>query len=89
MHAGCPHVQSMSGIFSIASHSTLQYLPDVVTQEQIGCAHFLAFSELISILLILDHFAKALTSRLFDDFFHLADFLLNFPGNLLSDAVSF
>ncbi len=25
---------------------------------------------------------------LFEDFLHLADFLLNFPGNLLSDAVS-
>jgi len=79
----------MSGIFSIASHSTLQYLPDVVTQEQTGCAHFLAFSELISILLTSDHFAKALSSRLFDDFFHLADFLLNFPANFFDDAVSF
>jgi hypothetical protein len=47
LHAGCPHVQSMSGIFSIASHSTLQYLPDVTMHEQTGCAHFLPFSELI------------------------------------------
>jgi hypothetical protein len=40
----------MSGVFSIASHSALQYLPDVVTQEQIGCAHFSAFSGAISFL---------------------------------------
>ena len=33
----------MSGVFSIASHSTLQYLPDVVMHEQIGWAHFSAF----------------------------------------------
>jgi hypothetical protein len=32
----------MSGVFSIASHWVLQYLPDVVIHEQIGCAHFLA-----------------------------------------------
>jgi hypothetical protein len=37
----------MSGIFSIAAHSTLQYLPDVARQEQIGCAHFSAFPEVI------------------------------------------
>jgi hypothetical protein len=33
----------MSGIFSMASHWALQYLPDVVTHEQTGCAHFSAF----------------------------------------------
>jgi hypothetical protein len=25
--------------FSMASHSVLQYLPDVITHEQTGCAH--------------------------------------------------
>src|SRR5579862_3200422 len=30
----------MSGIFSIASHSTLQYFPELVGHEQTGCAHF-------------------------------------------------
>jgi hypothetical protein len=30
----------MSGIFSIAAHCVLQYLPDVVVQEHTGCAHF-------------------------------------------------
>ena len=34
----------MSGVFSIASHWVLQYLPDVVMQEQIGCAHFSGFA---------------------------------------------
>jgi hypothetical protein len=46
----CPQVQSMSGIFSIASHWALQYLPEVVTQEQTGCAHFLAVSLVILLL---------------------------------------
>jgi hypothetical protein len=32
----------MSGIFSMASHWALQYLPEVVVQEQTGCAHFTA-----------------------------------------------
>jgi hypothetical protein len=50
----CPHEQSMSGVFSIASHWVLQYLPDVVTQEQTGCAHFSAFALTISVLLALD-----------------------------------
>jgi hypothetical protein len=39
----------MSGVFSIASHCVLQYLPEVVMQEQTGCAHFLAVSLVISI----------------------------------------
>jgi len=30
----------MSGVFSMVSHWALQYLPDVATHEQIGCAHF-------------------------------------------------
>jgi hypothetical protein len=34
----------MSGIFSIASHWALQYLPEDVTQVQMGCAHFSAFA---------------------------------------------
>jgi hypothetical protein len=37
----------MSGVFSMASHWVLQYLPDVVMQEQMGCAHFSAFSAVI------------------------------------------
>jgi hypothetical protein len=32
----------MSGVFSMAAHSVLQYLPDVVRQEQTGWAHFSA-----------------------------------------------
>jgi hypothetical protein len=47
----CPHEQSMSGIFSIASHWVLQYLPDVVTHEQTGCAHFSDFAVANSSLL--------------------------------------
>jgi CheY-like chemotaxis protein len=39
---GCGQRHSRSGVFSIASHSTLQYLlPSVVIQVQGGCAHFL------------------------------------------------
>jgi len=34
----------MSGVFSIASHCALQYLPDDVWHEQIGCAHFTVFA---------------------------------------------
>jgi hypothetical protein len=44
LQPACPHVQSMSGVFSMASHCVLQYLPEVVTHEQTGCAHFTAFS---------------------------------------------
>ena len=60
MHLPCPHAQSMSGVCSIASHAALQYLPDVATHEQTGCAHFWApvvvvafvlFSGVISFLL--------------------------------------
>ncbi|MGB6267021.1 MAG: hypothetical protein WBF56_14880, partial [Candidatus Acidiferrales bacterium] len=50
LHPACSHEQSMSGVFSIASHCALQYLPDVVMQEHIGCAHFSDFSGLIGIL---------------------------------------
>jgi hypothetical protein len=39
LQQSCPHAQSMSGVFSIAAHSVLQYLPDVITHEQTGCAH--------------------------------------------------
>lgn len=39
----CPQAQSMSGVFSMASHWALQYLPDVTMHEQTGCAHFVAF----------------------------------------------
>jgi hypothetical protein len=44
----------MSGVFSMASHWALQYLPDVVTHEQTGCEHFSVFAESICFLLVLD-----------------------------------
>jgi hypothetical protein len=44
----------MSGVFSIASHCALQYLPEAGTHEQTGCAHFLAGSLVISLLLVSD-----------------------------------
>jgi hypothetical protein len=34
---------SMSDRFSTASHWALQYFPEVIMQEQTGCAHFTAF----------------------------------------------
>jgi len=40
----------MPGVFSIASHSVLQYLPDMVTHEQTGCAHFSPLAGAISFL---------------------------------------
>jgi hypothetical protein len=40
----------MSGVFSMAAHSVLQYLPDVATHEQTGCAHFSPFARAISFL---------------------------------------
>ena len=36
LQLACPHAQSTSGVFSIAAHSVLQYLPDVITHEQTG-----------------------------------------------------
>jgi hypothetical protein len=36
LQLACSHRQSMSGVFSIASHWVLQYLPEVVTHEQMG-----------------------------------------------------
>jgi hypothetical protein len=50
----CPQEQSISGFFTIASHCKLQYLPEAVRHEQTGCAHFSAFTVVISILLDLD-----------------------------------
>jgi hypothetical protein len=47
LHPVCAHAQSMSGVFSMASHWVLQYLPDVVMQEQTGCAHFSDFGVVI------------------------------------------
>jgi hypothetical protein len=41
----------MSGVFSIASHCALQYLPVGVVQEQTGCAHFSVFAVSIYFLL--------------------------------------
>lgn len=43
LQPACPHEHSMSGVFSMAAHSTLQYFPEVVRHEQTGCAHFSAF----------------------------------------------
>jgi hypothetical protein len=40
LQAGCPQAQSISGVFSMAEHSVLQYFPDVTMHEQTGCAHF-------------------------------------------------
>jgi hypothetical protein len=44
----------MSGVFSIAAHSVLQYFPDVTLQEQTGWAHFLLSSNAIWYLLLLN-----------------------------------
>ena len=44
LHSVCAHRQPRSGVLAIDSHSTLQYLPDVATHEQTGCAHFSAFA---------------------------------------------
>jgi len=41
----------MSVVFSIASRWVLPYLPDDLTHEQTGCAHFSAFEVAISLLL--------------------------------------
>src|ERR1700676_724136 len=41
-------MQSMSGVFSMASHWALQYFSEVVMHEQIGCAHLWVFG--VSIL---------------------------------------
>jgi hypothetical protein len=49
VHPACPHLQAISGVFSIASHCVLQYLPDVTVHEQTGCAHFL-LSAIFSLL---------------------------------------
>lgn len=42
MQTAWPQEQSMSGVFSIASDCVLQYFPELVMHEQIGCAHFSA-----------------------------------------------
>jgi hypothetical protein len=39
----------MSGVFSMASHASLQYFPDETLQEQIGCAHFVTLEVSIGI----------------------------------------
>jgi hypothetical protein len=36
LQPACGHLQAMSGVFSIASHSVLQYFPEVTLQEQTG-----------------------------------------------------
>jgi hypothetical protein len=50
LHPVCPREQSMPRILSIAPHSTMQSLPGVVTHEQTGSSHFLAFAGIISLL---------------------------------------
>jgi hypothetical protein len=45
LQPACGHLQAMSGVFSIASHSVLQYFPEVTLQEQTGWAHFLFSSD--------------------------------------------
>jgi hypothetical protein len=42
----------------MVSHAMQQYLPEVVIQEQIGCAHFWALWVAISILLVENHHRK-------------------------------
>jgi hypothetical protein len=54
LQPACPHLQSTSGVFSIAAHSVLQYFPDVTLQEQTGWAHFLLSSNAIWYLLLLN-----------------------------------
>ena len=49
-------MQFTSGIFSIASHSVLQYFPSVTWQVQIGCAHFLAAIVFFSLVERFDEF---------------------------------
>src|ERR1700731_3676253 len=53
----------MSGVFSMASHSTLQYLPELAGHEQTGCAHFCAITALIAFPI----FAVAISSLLSSD----------------------
>jgi hypothetical protein len=48
LQPACPHEQSMSGVSSIAAHSVLQYLPEDVSHEQTGCAHFSSFVDSIN-----------------------------------------
>jgi hypothetical protein len=49
LQPACPHLQSTSGVFSIAAHSVLQYFPEVTLQEQTGWAHFLLSSDAIGV----------------------------------------
>jgi hypothetical protein len=49
LQSACSQWQAMSGVVSIASHSTLQYLPDVVMHEQMGWAHFSALVKGIAV----------------------------------------
>ena len=54
LHPLCSHRQSMPCVYSMASHWTLQYLPDVVTRERIGCAHFSVLVQSVCFLLASD-----------------------------------
>jgi hypothetical protein len=65
LQPACPHEQSMSGAFSKGSHWVLQYLPDVVTHEQTGRAHFSSFAVAISFLLASDQ-QRVIQNRILD-----------------------
>jgi len=54
LQSACGQSQAMSGVFSIASHSVLQYFPDVTLQEQMGWAHFLLSSDAIRVSFYLE-----------------------------------
>jgi hypothetical protein len=64
LHPVCGHGQAISGVFAVASHSVLQYLPDVVTHEQTGCAHFSVFVGAISFLPTFDQEWKMQTQNI-------------------------
>src|SRR5262252_4552624 len=50
-HPGWPHLQSRSGVFSMASHCGLQnFSPSRTVQLQLGCAHFLLLATVGSVL---------------------------------------
>src|SRR5215467_6234895 len=52
LQPGWPHLQSTSGVFSMASHCGLQYFfPSDTLQLQLGCAHFLLSATADSFLL--------------------------------------
>ena len=54
MQPECPHEQAVTRVLSLVSQSVLQCLPDVVTHEQAGFAHFSPVAVAISFLLVVD-----------------------------------